>query len=690
MKLSAFVVAVLLACSTMSAQPLWKWVVPLKGPTQDEVTALAISPNNTLYATGMFSDSIDLGGLVLPPVGFQYDAFMASFTKTGVPRQATAMGGVFTDESKSVVVDKDGNIYVAGAFIDSIAVAGWIAYALGESSDMFIAKFDKGGGFQWVKSFGSKEYDENSPYLAVDSLGNVYVGGGIGGTGKIQSRTHVSFGKTDAFIAKFNKDGEVIWLTAGGAGDYDNVTSLNVTPNGDRIYAVGFFHGGGNFGDAIPGITAFGSLSDFFVWALTADGKPQWVKRIGSGKNEQNIAGAVDKDGKLLVTGGMFGSTKFDNQSVNANGENESDVFLARFTKTGTIDFVHHWGGVNGEVGTCVLGDKLGGIYIGGYYDSSSVFDDVPLIQYGERDAFIMRCQPDGTMEWVREAGGPHIDEIRGIAVGSDNIPYAAGVFESSADFSGIHIVGDHGIDGFIGALECGPNTRLKPAIATMNICEGQDSSIFATAGYPSYQWYVDGTATVKSARFRMSTLTQGEHIVYVSIRDRYDCTKNSDSVRITVRPGLAKPSITKVGNKLVTDAVATSYQWFHEGVPIPGATTAETPLVGDGLYEVRIADTGGCTRASDAFLQGTTDVADEFGFLGLVVYPNPTNGMLNIQGLTGECEIIIVNNLGIPVYRATHTDERIMLDLSAAPVGAYTVTIRNGYHTTAHRVVRQ
>lgn len=690
MKLSTLFV-VLLVCTSINAQPIWKWVVPITGPTIDEVTALAISPNNVLYATGIFSDSLDIGGLKIRPVGFQYDAFLASFTKAGIPRTAVAMGGLETDESRSVVVDNQGNAYVAGAFVDSVEVSGWIAYGLGGSSDMFVAKFDKNGAFQWLKAFVSAEYDENSPYLAVDSLGNVYVGGGIGGTGMFQSKTHVSFGKSDAFIAKLTSMGEVTWLVAGGGGQADNVRSINVTPNGDRVYAAGVFSGVASF-PLLPALTSFGAQPDFFVWAVNANGGPLWVKRIGSSRRDDHIAAAVDKDGKLVVTGAFFANTTFDTQIVNANGEFDSDLFLTRFSKAGAIDFVKKWGGVYGEVGTCVYADKLGGIYIGGYYDSASIFDNTVLEEFGERDAFIMRCETDGTLEWIREAGGPHADEVRGIAVGTDNVPYAAGVFDASANFSGIQIIGERYSDGFVAALECGPNTRLTPALKSINICEGQDSLILAPGSYGFYEWYVDGSVSLenKGRRFRLNTLPQGVHTVWVSIRDRYDCQANSDSVRVTVRPGLAKPSIAKEGNKLVTDATGVNFQWFREGGAIPGATGPETNIIGDGLYTVRITDTGGCTRSSDAYLEGTTDVAPGGLPVGLVVYPNPTNGTLNIQGLVGECEIVIVNNLGIPTYKGFHTDAHVVLDLTMMSTGAYTITIRNGRQTTAHRIVRQ
>jgi uncharacterized protein YqkB len=65
------------------------------------------------------------------------------------------------------------------------------------SRDCFIAKFDKNGNEIWIKQFGTVALDEAFG-MAIDHLGNVYVAGDTCGTFPGQ----VSAGERDVFIAK--------------------------------------------------------------------------------------------------------------------------------------------------------------------------------------------------------------------------------------------------------------------------------------------------------------------------------------------------------------------------------------------------------------------------------------------------------------------------------------------------------
>ena len=106
------------------------------------------------------------------------------------------------------------------------------------STDMFVAKFNNVGIMQWVKVFGSTTYDEGAPFLAVDSLGAVYVAGGFGGTAEFGTRKATSGGKLDAFVGKMSANGDFIWVQGWGSTENDVATSVSVSPNGDRVYVT--------------------------------------------------------------------------------------------------------------------------------------------------------------------------------------------------------------------------------------------------------------------------------------------------------------------------------------------------------------------------------------------------------------------------------------------------------------------
>jgi hypothetical protein len=75
----------------------------------------------------------------------------------------------------SMAYDKDGNRLLAGTFSQSIKVGDRTLESAG-GTDAFVAKFDKAGKLVWAERYGGKG-DEAVTGLAVDREGNVVIGG---------------------------------------------------------------------------------------------------------------------------------------------------------------------------------------------------------------------------------------------------------------------------------------------------------------------------------------------------------------------------------------------------------------------------------------------------------------------------------------------------------------------------------
>lgn len=656
----------------MSAQR-FTWLRSGIGPSFNEVHSLGIAPNGDLHLMGTFSDSITFGSTTANVFG-NYDVFTARYNSRGQVMAVDNHGGFDVDEGVSVVVDNKGNYYFSGAFATEALIGGQLIETLGESMDMFVAKFDKGGVFQWVRVFGSDTYDESAPALAVDSLGAIYIAGGIGGTGTFGSRTYTSTGKLDAFIAKMSANGDFIWVQGSGNSENDMGLTVSVSPNGDRIYTTGTFIGMVNF--QVTTIESFNSRADFFVRALNASGTTLWVKRIGYSGVDRYIASTTTTDGKLVLTGAFSETTTFDTQTLTTNGEFGSDFFICRIAKDGTIELLKGYGGTFDDVGLAVCTDPKGAIFVGGYFDSTTDVSGTIAYSYGGRDAFVARFYPNGTLEWYRTMGGPYDDEVRGVVVDSKNVPYITGVFDTHAWFDDEKLMGMRFSDIFVAALDCGPNTKILPANKSMSICEGQDTLIVARFGYPNYQWFVNGVAdaSVASYNFPTAKLTVGTHRVFCRVTGHDDCIKPTDTVTVVVREGVPMPTITRATDALTCNLSGYTYQWFLEGQPIAGANKQSVTISGNGLYRIKVTDSTGCNRISEPFLVGETSVSEVFAG-HVAVYPNPTTGLLSIVGANG-IEIVITNMLGQEIARRLVTSDLEHINITSAS-GSYAVTLR-------------
>ena len=675
-----------LATQTSVAQR-WNWVVPAVGPSFDESRSLAMFPSGDLIIGGVFSDSLMFGTQKVTAFG-NYDIVTARYNSKGRFIGGLNYGSFDADDAQSVVVDKNGNYYVAGSFSTEASVATELIEALDPgSTDMFIAKFNTIGILQWVKVFGSTTYDEGAPYIAVDSLGAVYVAGGFGGTAEFGTRKAISGGKMDAFVAKMSANGDFIWVQGWGSTENDMATAVSVSPNGDRIYVSGTFIGNVSFGNAT--YESFANKMDFFVRAFDANGGARWTKRIGYSGDDRIIASTTQTDGKLVLTGAISQTTTFDTQTISANGEFESDFFISRITKDGAIELLKRYGGTFEDAGKAVYTDAKGAIFVTGYYDSTTTVEGFIEEAVGGRDGFVTRIKSNGDVDWYRSFGGEYDDEGRGIVVDSKNVPYITGIFDTRCSFEDIEIEGDGFSDIFIAALDCGPSTTLTPRSGALAICEGQDSLITSRFGYPAYEWYVNGQKDATTGyRYRTGSLTVGSYTVYCRVTGFDDCVKSTDTITVNVRPGLAIPTITRDSDVLTCSVQNMKYQWYREGKAINGQTSQTVKTIGDGNYRVQIMDSTGCDRFSDNFLVGTTSVFNDETGATITLYPNPTGGQFTIAGAEGS-EVTVTDMLGRLVTRTASIGTTEVLTIDGG-VGTYVVTLRQGRATRTLLITKQ
>jgi hypothetical protein len=251
-----------------------------------------------------------------------------------------------------------------------------------------------------------------------------------------------------------------------------------------------------------------------------------------------------------------------------------------------------------------------------------------------------------------------------------------AGTFDTEALFDdGQVIAGSRYSDVFVAEIACGPSTYVKNGVGD-TICFGEERILTAQTGYPSYVWYLDGAATSNTTnKFNTKTLTRGTHTVTVRITDHYGCIANTDTLEFVV-VGPEAPGISRDGMTLRATAGFATYQWYREGVAIPGATSDTYTVTQDGLYYVEVGDGSPCTSRSNAIVIGSTDVAEESGS-SIRVYPNPTDGMMTIDGATlDQQRVVVIDALGRMVLSTTVTGTSVLLDLGQLPVGPYAVHI--------------
>jgi len=306
------------------------------------------------------------------------DAYILKLNSKGDLEWQKTFGGGDSDGANSIQQTKDGG-YI---------VAGW-TYSFGfGGKDAYILRLNSKGDLEWQKTFGGGNYDEaNSIQQTTDG-------------GYIVAGWTYSFGSgaTDVYILKLNSKGEVQWQKTFGGKDDDVAYSLQQTTDGGYIVAGRTY--------------SFGSgLEDAYILKLNSKGDLEWQKTFGG----EGIAGAFSiqqtKDGGYIVAG-----------LTEPFGSEEADVYILKLNSKGEIDWQKTFGDQVVDQANSIQQTKDGGYIVAGVTGSFG---------FGEQDAYILKLNSKGEIEWQKTFGGDGFDIATSIQQTTDGGYIAAGWTES-------------------------------------------------------------------------------------------------------------------------------------------------------------------------------------------------------------------------------------------------------------------
>ena len=390
------------------------------------------------------------GGL-LP--GAPVAAYFMYTTQVAALGWARTWGGYDSDYGTAAATDSLGAIYIAGNFQEAVdfdpGIGTDIHFSNGES-DFFLCKYDTNGDFSWARTWGGDgtEFSNECNEVVADENGNVYIAGNYRETVDFDpgpgTDEHTSNGYTDAFLCKFDGNGDYQWTRTWGGNEENDSGSGIATDASGNIYITGKFRGEVDFdpGDGTDVHTATGN-SDAYLSKFNPEGVLQWAVSWGGDHTEGGNGVATVSDG-VCVTGHFDQSVDFDpGDGIDIHTPvGNQDVFVSKFDAYGGFEWARCWGGINNDIGYGIAIDNSGNIYITGEFSESVDFDPGPGIDehkalgwQGKADIFLCKFSPTGDYQWAQTWGGYSRD--RGGTVRSDtsNSIYVSGCFDNTVDF---------------------------------------------------------------------------------------------------------------------------------------------------------------------------------------------------------------------------------------------------------------
>lgn len=353
--------------------------------------------------------------------------------------------GTGFQETRGMATDANGNVFVIGTF-EGTATFGPGAAGLNSDGifDVFFAKYNATGDLAWVKRVGGTGVDSGFG-IALDADGNICIAGNFNGTADFDPGPGVlnltSHGSFDAFLAKYDAGGQLLWAHHLGGTQFEEARCLAVDGSGDIVLA-GVFSGTADLdpGPGNTGLEASGT-NDMFFARYTPAGNLLWAKHLEGDGSERVLSMAVGLQGDIFLAGHFEGTVDFDpsgtTQHHSAMGG--SDLFFARYDAGGQLLWVNSVGGFFFEEVRGMAVDRLNNVYITGRFGETLDFDPGPgvseLSHAGINDAFFSKYDASGALVWAQSISSEDNDMGDGIAVDTFGRVCITGHFINTADF---------------------------------------------------------------------------------------------------------------------------------------------------------------------------------------------------------------------------------------------------------------
>ncbi|MFQ5976706.1 MAG: SBBP repeat-containing protein [Candidatus Heimdallarchaeota archaeon] len=261
------------------------------------------SQDNVIVTGSTVSDDFPVKGAYSARYNGSRDVFIAKLDTAGVILWSTYFGGTKSDNGYSVAIDSHDYILLTGA-TDSLDFPTLNAFDSTKGSlwDAFVAKFDATGAVLWSTYLGGRGHDDGLAVTA-DSKDCVIITGSTGSNDfpMVNAHDDIMNGSLDAFVAKFNETGMLQWSRYLGGSDQDFGAGITVDQQDNIVLA------GTTRSSDFPLVGAYDSTfhgnEDAFVSILASTGMLQWSTFLG-GSDSDNLWGVnVDEKGNILVTG---------------------------------------------------------------------------------------------------------------------------------------------------------------------------------------------------------------------------------------------------------------------------------------------------------------------------------------------------------------------------------------------------
>ena len=327
----------------LDADGEYKWAKKAGGASPARGYDVTVLTNGSSIVTGYFYSNATFGNTTLTSDGGD-DVFVTKLNADGEYQWATKAGGAEGDQGNSITVLADGASIVTGYFTGNATFGNTTLTSAGDT-DVFVAKLDAGGAYQWATKAGGALFDYGYGVSVLADNSSI-VTGQFEGDATFGNTTLTSAGGRD--VAKVDADGNYEWATQAGETSHCGY-GIATLEDGSSI-VTGHFQGNATFGNTT--LTSVG-FSDAFIAKLDANGSfggdviPDDADLTINTQADTTFGGTVSDLATLTTDAG--GSTIAKADITTTGNQTYNDQFVLNTSLTLTGGNASFTGGIDGD-----------------------------------------------------------------------------------------------------------------------------------------------------------------------------------------------------------------------------------------------------------------------------------------------------------------------------------------------------
>lgn len=362
------------------------------------------------YAVLGFTQSMD--GDITDKLDESFDYWILKFNAEDELQWQKTYGGTADERGRNIIQTADGGFAIIGFTFSS---DGDITANAG-LQDFWLVKLDEIGNILWQKSFGYQGTDYGTSVIQTNDQG--YLVSGVldvtasGGLGNSSRNSEIMHAGGDYWVLKLNSLGDIEWSKYFGGNFTDTPEAIIQTDDNGYIIAGS---SDSNDTDISNNIGSY----DFWVIRLSDVGNLVWEKSFGGDQIDEARAIVASGDGNFIIAG----DTRSDDNDI-SNNIGAADLWLIKISPNGDLLWEKTIGGSSFDVARSIVATDDNGFLLAG---SSRSSDGDVSENEGQNDAWVLKVDANGNLQWETTVGGSNIDFAYGAAELLDSSIVAVG-----------------------------------------------------------------------------------------------------------------------------------------------------------------------------------------------------------------------------------------------------------------------